>query len=185
MLELSGLVKCAKCGYAVKMKGKYGSLSCVGRSEYKGYCDASFAGIKLAKIQELVAVEMQDYFDHFNSKVEEEEKAKHSLKGQMANIKKEIDKLLQIAEQSETLQQATVDRIEKKQKQLTSLQLEWANGVYATDIIKSRILHHVVNGNGQIIYSELSTDQKQSLLHILVNKVLLNEDGTVTIQWNK
>ena len=185
MMELSGLIKCAKCGHTVKMKGKYGTMSCIGRSEYKGYCNASFAGVKLANIQKLVAIEMQDYFSNFNQKVEEEQKAKHALKGQMEKTRQEIDRLLQIAEQSETLQQATLDRIEEKQKHLTALELEWANGVYNTDKIESRVLHKCFRDGLKVVYEEMSIEEKQSLLRILVEKILLHEDGSIDIVWKK
>lgn len=185
MMELSGLIKCAKCGHTVKMKGKYGTMSCVGRSEYRGYCNASFAGVRLANIQKLVADEMQDYFANFNQKVEDEVKAKHALRGQMEQTKQEINRLLQIAEQSEILQQATLDRIEKKQKHLTALELEWANGVYATDKIESRVLHKSFRTGLKVVYEEMSTEEKQSLLRILVEKILLHEDGSIDIVWKK
>lgn len=184
MLELSGLVKCSKCGLAVKMKGKYGSLSCIGRSEKKGYCNASFRGVRLANIQELVSVEMQDYFDNFNKKVEAEQQAKQELKRQIGNLKKEIDLLIDISLKDELLRDATLDKIRSKQEELTRLQLDWANGVYDTDKIESRVLHHPIIANGQIIYNELSTEQKQSLLRILVKKILLNEDGSIKIEMN-
>lgn len=188
MQELSGLIKCAKCGYSVKMKGKYGSLSCIGRSEYRGLCDASFSGVKLAKIQELVADEIQDYLNNFSQKQQDEMKAKKKIRDKISKTKKEIERLLEIAEQSETLQQATLERITKKQKQLTAYELDYANGVYDTDKIESRVLHSLIRDNGQpekIIYSELSTEQKQSLLHILVDRILLNEDGSIIINWKK
>lgn len=184
MLELSGLVKCAKCGHTVKMKGKYGSLSCVGRSEYKGYCSASFKGVKLANIQDLVAVEIQHYFDNFNAKVQAEEKAKQALKSQIDALKQEIDLLIDISLKDELLRDATLDRIRSKQEEMSTLQLEWANGVYDTDKIENRVLHGTIKFNGQIIYRDLTTEQKQSLLRILVKRILLNEDGTVKVEMN-
>lgn len=188
MQELSGLIKCAKCGMGVKMKGTYGTLSCIGRSEYRGLCDASFRGVKLANIQELVADELQDYFNSFNSKVQAEEQAKQKLRREIDKTKQELDRLLDIAEQSEILQKATLDRIEKKQRQLTSLELEWSNGVFNTDKIESRILQGPIRlGKSMTVinYRELSTEQKQSLLRIVVDKILLNEDGTISIQWKE
>lgn len=172
----------------VKMKGKYGTLSCIGRSEYRGLCDSSFRGVKLADIQELVADELQDYFNSFNSKVQAEEQAKQKLRREIDKTKQELDRLLDIAEQSEILQKATLDRIEKKQRQLTSLELEWSNGVFNTDKIESRILQGPVRlGNSMTVinYRELSTEQKQSLLRIVVDKIFLNEDGTISIQWKE
>lgn len=186
MRELSGLIKCSKCGMGVKMKGKYGSLSCIGRSEYRGLCDASFRGIKLANIQELVADELQNYFDNFNFKVQEEEQAKQQLKKKIEKAKKDLDRLFDIALQSEVLERATLNRIEQKQKELTALELEWSNGVFNTDKIESRILRGPVRlGRSMevINYRELSTEEKQSLLRIVVDKILLNEDGTIEIVW--
>ena len=184
MLELSGLIKCAKCGHTVKMKGKYGSLSCIGRSEYRGYCNASFKGVKLANIQELVAVEMQHYFDTFYSKVQAEEQAKETIRQQINTIKKEIDLLLDFSLKDELLRDATLDKIRLKQEELTKLQLEWANGVFDTDKIENRVLHSSVKFDGEVQYNELSTEQKQSLLRILVKRILLNEDGSIQIEMN-
>lgn len=168
------------------MKGKDGTLSCIGRSEYRGLCNASFRGVKLANIQELVADELQDYFDNFNSKVQEEEQAKQQLKKKIEKAKKDLDRLFDIALQSEVLERATLNRIEQKQKELTALELEWSNGVFSTDKIESRILHGPVRFNKSmdiINYRELSTEEKQSLLRIVVDKILLNEDGTIEIVW--
>lgn len=184
MQELSGLVKCSKCGYSVKMKGKYGTLSCIGRSEYKGFCNASFKGVKLSNIQELVSVEIQDYFNNFNAKVQAEQQAKQAQKTQINNLKKDIDSLIEISLKDELLRDATLDKIRSKQQELTQLELEYANGVYETDKIESRVLHSTVKFNGQVIYNELTTEQKQSLLRILVKRILLSEDGSIKIEMN-
>lgn len=184
MLELSGLLKCAKCGHTVKMKGKYGSLSCIGRSEYKGYCNASFRGVKLANIQELVAVEIQDYFDHFNEKVHAELLAKRALKKQIEQLELERKRLNDLAKQDDILKEAVRDDLRETQIKITQLQLEYANGVYETDLIESRILHAPVRFKGQVIYNELTTEQKQSLLKILVKRILLSEDGSIKIEMN-
>lgn len=184
MLELSGLVKCAKCGHTVKMKGKYGSLSCVGRSEYKGYCNASFRGVKLAHIQELVGVEIQHYFDNFNSNLQAEEQAKRALRERIDNLKKDIDLLIDISLKDELLRDATLDKIRSKQEELTRLELEWRNGVSDSDKIESRVLHSPIKYNEQVHYNELSTEQKQSLLRILVKRILLSEDGSISIEMN-
>ena len=185
MCELSGMIKCAKCGYAVKMKGKYGTLSCVGRSEYKGYCNASFRGIKLADLQKQVAFEMQDYLDNFGEKVTTEVKKKQALRSQMDKLKKDIDSLIEISLQDELLKEATIDKIRTKQKQLTEVELEWGNAVYNTDKIESRVLHHPVRFDGEYTYDNFSTEQKQSLLKVLVNKILLHEDGTIKLIYNE
>lgn len=184
MLELSGLLKCSKCGHTIKMKGKYGTLSCVGRSEYKGYCNASFRGVKLANIQELVAAEMQDYFDNFNKKLQAEQQKKRAQMQQIDKLKKRRDRLLEMSLEDETLEDATRDKLRETQKQLAQVELEYANGVYETDKIESRIMHRAIRYDEKVIYNELTTEEKQSLLRILVKRVLLNEDGSIKIEMN-
>ena len=116
------------------------------------------------------------------------EQAKQQLKKKIEKAKKDLDRLFDIALQSEVLERATLNRIEQKQKELTALELEWSNGVFSTDKIESRILHGPVRFNKSmdiINYRELSTEEKQSLLRIVVDKILLNEDGTILIQWKE
>lgn len=183
MEELSGLVKCSKCGMAARIKGKYGTISCVGRSEYRGHCDASFKGIRLADIQEKVAIEIQTYFDNFSSKVEQEELQKKSLRNQIDKLKKEIDMLIEVSLTDELLRKATFDKIRDKQRQLSEIEVQYLNFNVGSDRVEDRVLKHTIRQNGEIIYRNLTTEQKQSLLKILVKKVFLSEDGSVRIEW--
>lgn len=187
--ELSGLVKCAKCGMSIKRTGRSGTFSCIGRSEYRGHCNASFAGIRLPDIQEQVAEEMQKYFKNFASKQQEEIDKRNRIRDKIKKTTKELDRLLTLAEQSETLQQATIKRIEQKQNELIDLELQLTVGVYDSDKIESRVLHSVNLGPttlfSEIDYRRLTTERKQALLRITVNKILLSEDGTIEIVWKE
>ena len=187
--ELSGLVKCAKCGMSIKRTGRSGTFSCIGRSEYRGHCNASFAGIRLPDIQEQVAEEMQKYFKNFASKQQEEIDKRNRIRDKIKKTTKELDRLLTLAEQSETLQQATIKRIEQKQNELIDLELQLTVGVYDSDKIESRVLHSVNLGPAtlfsEIDYRRLTTERKQALLRITVNKILLSEDGTIEIVWKE
>lgn len=84
----------------------------------------------------------------------------------------------------ELLNNATLDKIRKNQQQLEQLELEYRNGVFETNKIESSVLRSTVKFNGQVKYNELTTEQKQSLLRILVKKILLNEDGSIRIEMN-
>ena len=183
MQELSGLVKCSKCGMSARIKGKYGTISCTGRSEYRGLCAASFKGVKLADIQEKVAIEIQSYFNDFNSKVQQEEMKKRELRNQIDKLKTDIDLLLDIALNDEVLRAATLDKVKDKQRQLSELKVEFLNYNVATDRVEERVLKHTIRQDGEIIYRDLTTEQKQSLLKILVNKIFLSEDGSIRIEW--
>lgn len=185
--ELSGLIKCSKCGMAVKRTGRSGTLTCVGRSEYRGHCDASFAGIKLPDIQEQVAEEVQKYLKNFADKQQEEIDKRKRIRSKIKKTTEELDRLLTLAEQSETLQQATIKRIEQKQNDLIDLELQLTIGVYDSDKIESRVLHALNLGTAtpfcEIDYRHLTTERKQALLRIAVIRILLSEDGTIEIVW--
>lgn len=183
--ELSGLVKCAKCGRAVKIKGKYGSMSCIGRSELRGVCDVSFRGVRLETLQAQVAVEMQKYLDNFAEKQTEEIRQREAIRKEIKQTELEIDKLLEIAEKSETLAKATLNRIEQKQEKIAELELKLNLGVNSSDKIEMRVIKIVQPKTDfrHINYDSLTDEQKQALLKILVNRILLSEDGTIEIDW--
>lgn len=183
--ELSGLVKCSKCGRAVKVKGKYNSLSCVGRSELKGVCDISFRNIRIEAIQKLVAEEVQIYLNNFNKKQKEEIKKREEIRKEIKQTEKEIERLLEIAEKSETLAKATLNRIEQKQNKILELELKLQVGEYTSDKIESRVIKIIQPRTNfeEINYNNLTDEQKQALLKILINKIYLNENGTIKIEW--
>ena len=185
MLEVSGLVKCAKCGMAVKLKGKYNSLCCVGRSEYKGHCDASFRGVRLALIQDDVAVEVQEHISDIRAILIQEEAEKKEMHSKIENLKKEIDLLIEFSLQDELLRDATLDKIRAKQTELSELELKFLNFHTVPDKIEERILRRTFRSNKDVIYDNLSTEEKQSLLRILIRKILLSEDGSISIQWQQ
>lgn len=183
--ELSGLVKCAKCGRAVKIKGKYGSMSCIGRSELRGVCDVSFKGVRLEQIQKQVSAEIQIYLNNFTEKQKKEISDREAIKKEIQKIEKEIDKLLEIAEQSDTLAKATIKRIEQKQERVSELELKLSYSTNTSDKIEMRVIKVIqpkVNFE-KIDYDNLTDEKKQALLKILINKILLNEDGTIKIDW--
>lgn len=187
--ELSGLVKCSKCGMSVKRTGRSGTFTCIGRSEYKGHCDASFAGIRLPDIQEKVAKDMQYYLDTFSLKQMKEARRRESIRKQIREKNEELKTLLTMAKKSKLLQQATLDDIEQTQSDIISLNLQLSIGVFDSDKIESRVLHvldiHDKTHFDKIDYRRLTTEKKQALLRIAVNKILLSEDGTIEIVWKK
>ena len=92
--ELSGLIKCGKCERAVKVKGKYNSLQCVGRSELKGVCDASFRGIRIEYLQEEVGKEIQKYLNNFVKNQEKWKKKKEAYQKEIEKIEIQINNLV-------------------------------------------------------------------------------------------
>lgn len=177
--ELAGLIKCAKCGYAVKMKTHYPTLSCDGRSRLH-LCEASFRGVRLENIQEQVADFVQEYFDTMAIRQHAEEAKKKELQDKADKLKDEISRLVSMAAMSEALAIATAKTIEERQNELNEIELKLAlDATNAIDEMK-QILHKEYIPK-HIEYRKLYYEDKQAVCKILIEKILLYEDGHVEI----
>lgn len=187
--ELSGLIKCAKCERAVKVKGKYNSLQCVGRSELKGVCDASFRGIRIEYLQEEVGKEIQKYLNNFVKNQEKWKKKKEAYQKEIEKIETQINNLVLNLAESPEINKAITNVIAEKQKELAEVNYKMQLDVSPSDKIEYRVLKVLQQINTKNInienvrYSELGEEEKQALLKILVEKILLFEDKSIKIIW--
>ena len=187
--ELSGLVKCKKCGRAIKIKGKYGSMSCIGRSELRGVCDISFRGIRVKMVQEKVGIEMQKYLDNFMENQEKWKQKKEEYQSQIDKLSNEINNLVSLLAENPEVNKPLMSGIEERQKQLADVNCKMQIDVSPSDKIEYRVLKILQQINPElvnvknVIYEELDEEQKQALLKIVVNKILLDESGNIEIEW--
>ena len=187
--ELSGLVKCKKCGRAIKVKGKYGSMSCIGRSELRGVCDISFRGIRVKSVQEKVGIEMQKYLNNFMENQEKWKQKKEEYQSQIDKLSNEINNLVSLLAENPEVNKPLMSGIEERQKQLADVNYKMQIDVSPSDKIEYRVLKILLQINPQlvnvknVIYEELDEEQKQALLKIVVNKILLDESGNIEIEW--
>ena len=107
------------------------------------------------------------------------------MQSKIENLKKEIDLLIEFSLQDELLRDATLDKIRAKQTELSELELKFLNFHTVPDKIEERILRRTFRSNKDIIYDNLSTEEKQSLLRILIKRILLSEDGSISIEWQQ
>lgn len=189
--ELSGLVKCGKCGRAVKIKGKYGSMSCIGRSELRGVCDVSFRGIRLEQIQQKVQEEIQIYLNEFEKNQKKWKRKRDRLQAKIDKLTLEIDNLVNTLAENAVLGQTLLPAIEKRQKELADASYKMQLDIAPSDKIEYRVLRLLEQADPDLVnvynvkYDKLDTEQKQALLKILVDKIYLNEDGTIKIDWKE
>lgn len=188
--ELSGLVKCKRCGRGVKIKGKYGSMSCIGRSELRGVCDISFRGVRLEMLQEQVAREIQVYLDNYKRNQDDWITEKRRLQNAAKKIEEEIDNLVNaIAEKPHIKSYAK--GIEQREKMLADIQYKMQMDVSTSSKIEYRVLKifQRINPPHDLIakmkYTDLPVEEKQALLRILVDRILIDENGKVEIVWKK
>ena len=138
--ELSGLVKCKKCGRAIKVKGKYGSMSCIGRSELRGVCDISFRGIRVKSVQEKVGIEMQKYLNNFMENQEKWKQKKEEYQSQIDKLSNEINNLVSLLAENPEVNKPLMSGIEERQKQLADVNYKMQIDVSPSDKIEYRVL---------------------------------------------
>lgn len=187
--ELTGLVKCGKCEKAIKIRNKYGSMTCVSRSELKGACDASFRGIRVPEIQEKVGIEIQKYLDNFVKNQEKWKAKKEEYEKKAEKIETEIRNLVLNLAQSPEIDRSITSVIAEKQKELAEINVKMQLDVSTSDKIEYRVLKVLRQINPKNInikdvrYNELGEEEKQALLKILIEKILLFEDKSIKIIW--
>lgn len=189
--ELSGLLKCAKCGSAIKMQTRP-TLTCNGRNQKK-ICDVSFKGIKFETVRENVAMQVQEYLNNLNKTVEEKKKQRQKTLGEIEKMQKRLKNLIDLAGDSDEVTNELKHDVREltiqiKEKQLSlkmdstedliSLRLGLANQTNFTSIFDE---------DGRVIfeYVNLSDEIKQTILRAIVNKILVHSDGTVSIDWKE
>lgn len=170
MKELAGLVKCAKCGYAVKMNSKP-YLSCYGKVGLH-LCTAHFKGIRLHHIQDAVNEEVNKVLLSMQ-KLDEEKKqlAKEQLEKARA-LEKERDNLLEVIAKSPILEDVILNKVETIQREINELLL---------DVQINEDFQFVENFWFE--YNTLGEEDKKQVIRLLIEKILLSENGDIEIKW--
>lgn len=189
--ELSGLLKCADCGSAIKMQA-YPTLTCTGRSQKK-ICDVSFKGTKLETIQRNVAIQVQAHLDNLNKTMYQKQKQREETLNEIARLQKRLRNLIELAGDSDEVSNELKHDVKELTMQIKEKQLQ-LNMDSADDLISLRLgvasqptFASIFDENGRVIfeYVDLDDERKQMILRVLVNKILVHSDGTVTIDWKE
>ena len=188
--ELSGLVKCAKCGRAVKIKARE-YMSCVGRSELRGVCDASFKGIRLQTIREQLEPQIQNYLDNIKEQNKKYLKKNRELRKQAEKLEQEIKNLTNILAEAPAVSKAIIEGIEEREKALAEINSRRFFNVSPADYIETRVAQAMNTTPAPVVkidkidYKKLTTEQKQALLKIAINRIYLDESGAISIDWKE
>lgn len=189
--ELSGLLKCAQCGSAIKMQA-YPTLTCTGRSQKK-ICDISFKGIKFETIRENVAIQIQEYLNNLNVTVEEKQRRHRRTLAEIEKLQKRLRNLIELAGDSDEVSNELKHDVREltiqiKEKQL-GLKMDSADDVIS---LRLGLANHtnfvsIFDEDGRVIfeYKDLNDEMKQTILRATVNKILVHPDGTVSIDWKE
>lgn len=173
MMELAGLVKCAKCGYAIR-SNNFPHLNCYGRSTLHS-CDASIT-IDFMALQEKVAVEVQKQLDIIARKfLDDSIKATKNTK-EIERINGEIARLVDLAALGETPIDQISKAIDERKRRIDEIELSQQRGLTFMEQAK-------ISVSLPLVYSRLNNEQKKSVVNLLIKKVLLSENGDIEIIW--
>jgi len=190
--ELAGKLKCAKCGYAIKAYSRSTNLrpylSCHGKTALK-LCSESYKGVNFYDLQERVGIEIQNYLDTIHLKRQEKLDENVGLSSQKKELEAQLKNLIDLAAVGGLAAEALQKAIEERQFKIYEIELAiQKNEVVADylmiDLISNTELNFYHGQDINIIYEELTTEQKKEIVKILIDKVIVQTDGHFKIVWN-
>lgn len=189
--ELSGLLKCAKCGSAIKMQARP-TLTCNGRNQKK-ICDVSFKGVKFETIRENVAIQVQDYLDNLSELIKEKKRQRQKTDNEIARLQSRLKNLISLVgpdeEVPDELRQEIRDVTLQVRDKMLKHKMDAVDDVISLrlGITDQNIFTGIFDEDGKVIfeYANLSDERKQTILRAIANKILVHVDGTVSIDWKE
>lgn len=173
MLELAGKVKCAKCGYAIRTNN-FPHLNCYGRASLHA-CDASFS-MKFDELREKVAVEVQKQLDVIAQKfIDDGIKARKNTH-EIEEINAEIERLVNLAALGTMPIEQVSKAIEERKQRIDEIELSQERNLTFMERAKISI-------SLPLVFDRLNDDEKKSVVNLLIEKILLSENGDIEIIW--
>lgn len=183
--ELTGKLKCSKCGYAVKSFSVSTNgrpyLHCHGRMILHT-CDCKYNNFNFFEIQNYVGEQIQEKLDNLKVIVDRQKQRKNSKIRKIKELENKLDNLVEMAAGSDLLEQAAMRQIESTQSQINKLQLELKMNSDIGDDLQLPAL----GGAALRRYSEQTMEGKKHIVNVLINRILLHEEsGEIEILWNE
>lgn len=173
MKELAGLVKCAKCGYAIKINN-FPNLNCYGRSTL--HCCTASISITFPVLREKVAVEVQKQLDVIAMKLLENNIKAKKRSDEIAKINKEIENLVELAAVGTMGIEQVSKAIEERKQKIDEIELTQERNLSFTE--QARISDCL-----PLVFHRLNDEEKKSVVNLLIEKILLHENGDIDIHW--
>ena len=121
-----------------------------------------------------------------DTKRKENEKRIKKINKEINDLTDRQERLLQLVESGEVGATVASSRLEKIQVQLNELELQRNLGINKSDVYDKRFgLDELTKMSKRIDYLSLDAEHRQTLLRILVDKILLDKDGSISIQWKE
>ena len=186
--ELSGKLKCSKCGYAIKAYHVSSDgvpyLSCYGRTTLH-VCDVKYTKVDFIELQQKVGNAIQNELDGLTELYNKLQKESNELEIKAEKIRKDIKKALEISLSSDLAAEAIVNLIEEKQAKLNEIELKIEMNRGNADYTRLTLEHNVnLKGRHGCEYRALDFDAKCEIVRTLIDKIVLTEDiNDFEIKW--
>ncbi|MFI3226203.1 MAG: recombinase family protein [Clostridia bacterium] len=169
--ELAGKVKCAKCGYAVKIyNGKY--LKCYNNVVLNG-CDATFKTVSIADLQSSVADAIQEVLNGLSKALSDKSEESRSYLDQKSKLEQEIGKLTELYLLTDSKSDQIIANIKKKQRQIDKINLK----------IELSLVNKGFSKLANLNYLAMDTENRKNVVQKLINRIELDENS-INIVWN-
>ena len=172
MKELAGLLKCAKCEYAIKIYNDP-KLDCYNNRGLHS-CDAQFKTVDFEELRKSIRMKVLDVIKHLAERVEESERGYKKIEEELNKLVEERDNLVSLSRGKTKLEKAFADTIERIQDLIEQKELQLST--------YTPIRYEAFNFD--IIEIELADVEKaKEIYRKLIKRVLLEENGDYTIEW--
>ncbi len=182
--ELSGKLKCSSCGYAIKAYGykstsKIPYLYCYGNKSQKK-CKLSFRGLDFTEIQKEIGIKIQRQIDNLESLAKGEKEIICKKENIIASIDDAIDNLLQLVIDGAE-PKSVAKKIQDLENKKSTLELE-------LETCKASLMQFDFSAKTGLsatkpIYAEMSPIQKKKTVQLLIDKILVYPDNSLTVKW--
>lgn len=182
--ELSGILKCHDCKYAIKSYSKSTNgrpyLDCYGNRSLH-ICEERYNTVNFYELQKKVGVEIQKQIDDMENIMYNKALENQSYNEKIENLTSEIRKLLEISLHSDIAAEATAKIIEEKQTQVNELELKMQMNSKAYNYVPAALFSNpnielFSHDTSTIIYENLHPFQKREVVKILIDKIYLTPD---------
>lgn len=182
--ELSGLIKCKRCGYAIKSYSKSTNgrpyLDCYGNRTLH-QCKERYNAVNFYDLQNKIGVEIQKQLDDMANIMYNKALENKTFEEEIEILNSEIQKLLEISLHSDLAAEATAKMIEEKQTKLNELELKIQMNKKAYSYVEISLFHNpnihmFSHDHSTITYQDLYAFQKREVVKLLIDKIYLTPD---------
>lgn len=168
---LSGLLKCAKCGYSISVNtdGPHRYMTCSGRYRLT-HCDATIR-VKLAELEAMVQQEIEKFLATCPKETVAEPEH-NAIAKELADLDRRAERLMDAFAESDTMPSSYLQKALDKLERQRELLME-----------KDRREKARVNVPGEIIFSRLAFEEKKAVAAQLIRHINISENGA-EIVWN-